>query len=293
MWVRRTFAYGSVFALASAGIVYLLDRSGHTLHALDAATGADRWTINDSALVQSRLGPACHIATASNGDAILGCARSLIRATISGTVQWEATLQDSVTDLSVTASQVLAVTRSGIEAQTLSGAPSWLQAGLAGPITSDAASNVYVATTNELVAISVAGVVQWRAPLGDLARAVATAANNTVAVTAFSGSTSGFDATTGTKLWTRNLPRPFYFIAGGSDLTATDGYILRVAGGYVWSLQPRTGAIVGRSPGNVDPALNADLAFPRFVSIGLAGNYLFALDDYDKIWSSRVSFGPR
>ena len=236
-WTRSyPTSYVEVVVDPASGVAYLADHL-RVIHAIDA-TGNDRWSFDYSAISTG----GCWLAGWKDGVAA-ACGTHVFALDGNGSLAWSATVADTVRQVISTPALTVVRMNGSVAAIADDGSIAWTKTSSPTDMIADASSTVYL-LENGVRAIDVSGVERWHSPgaLGDCILATAerlVVCRNISVITAL-------DPGDGHVRWTATSPTSF------GSMAAISGDRILVSGAYMFALDARTGAVLGRSLNRLD-----------------------------------------
>jgi hypothetical protein len=234
----RSYPGNSAAAVAdpASGVVYLADPL-HVMHAI-APAGTDRWTFDSGAIDAGY----CRLAGWKDGVAA-ACGTHAFALNGDGSLAWSATVSDVVLQIITTPALTILRSIGSVSAVADNGSISWTVPSASTDMIADANSTVYL-VEGGVRAIDVAGVERWHNPT-PLAGCVLATADRLV-VCRNNRVITALDRTDGQVRWTATSPTSFGSIA------AIAGDRLLLSNAFMFALDARSGAILGRSMNRMD-----------------------------------------
>jgi len=236
-WSRSYSAsYADAIADPASGIAYMTDNA-HTIHAIDP-TGTDRWAFDYGAI--STAG--CRLAGWNDGVAA-ACATHVFALNGDGSLAWTTAVADTAQQIISAPSLTIVRTKGSVTAIAADGSIAWSRASGATDMIADASSTIYV-MDNGVRAVDPSGGERWynAAPLADCILATSdryVVCRNNSAITAL-------DRSDGHVLWSATAPTSF------GSMAAVSGDRILVSNAFMFALDARSGAVLGRSLNRVD-----------------------------------------
>lgn len=236
-WTRNyPTSYVEVIADPASGIAYLADHL-HVIHAIDPA-GTDRWSFDYGTIDTGR----CRLAGWKDG-VVAACSTHVFALNGSGSLSWSVTLADSVQQVITAPALTIARVKGSVVAIADGGTIAWSKSSNASDLIADASSTVYL-VDNGVHAVDAHGVERWynATPLGGCVLATA----DRLVVCRNLGVITALDPADGHVRWSATSPTSF------GSMAAISGDRILVCGAFLFALDARSGAVLGRSLNRFD-----------------------------------------
>lgn len=253
----RNFTLGKTNVVVNpAGLVYVVDDSAHVVHAI-GASGVDRWAYDYSPLSAH----ACLMA--GWGDGVIAGCSNLFALRSDGTLAWTATVGQPVIQFLNTPTQTFVRSADSVTALSPDGSVRWTIPTTASAAMADAAGNLYL-TENGVRMVDPSGATRWQNPTPLAGCILATA--DRIIVCRNGATVTALASTDGHQLWSTTRAT--------NDLASISGDAVVTVGAYLWKLDARTGALLGRSLARAD-ASNLAVAHGTLGAYSLSYAHLF------------------
>ena len=254
----------AVVADPASGIAYLGDHL-HVIHAIDPG-GTDRWSFDYGAIDTGM----CRLAGWKDGVAA-ACGTHVFALDGSGSLSWSATVSDSVQQVISTPTLSVLRMNSSVAAITGNGSIAWTLASAATDMIADADGTVYL-VENGVRAIDISGVERWHnaTPLAGCVLAT----SDKLVVCRNNSVITALDRSNGQVRWSTTAPASY------GNAAAISGDRILLSGAFIFALDARTGAVLGRT---LDPVGEYDLS---------VGNGVMAAASFSSALLFRTPFSP-
>ncbi len=236
-WTREYQELSTRVAVDPASGVVFMQDDAHRIHAIDPA-GTDRWLFDYGSFSTG----SCRLAGWRNGVAAT-CGTSAFALNGDGSLAWSATVSDTAWQIISTPMLAVLRTQTAVTALRDDGSVAWTRLSAATGMIADAASTVYLMERG-VHAIDLNGTERWynATPLA----ACILAGTERLVVCRDNGIITALDPADGQVRWTTKFPALF------GSMAAISGDRILLAGAFLFALDARTGAAIGRSFDRLD-----------------------------------------
>jgi len=237
-WSRTVLPYAPI-VVNPAGPLYIANESDRSLHAVGTG-GVDRWTYDYSPLTTA----SCRFSGWKDG-VIAGCDTLLFAVRSDGTLAFTRTVRTPARQFLDTPNLTFARTADSVSAFAPDGSLRWTISTAASAAMADAAGNLYLIESGVRM-VDASGATRWQNPT-PLAGCILATADRIVVCRNGSTITALANAD-GHQLWSISRATNDLAAISGDAVVTTGAY----PGAYLWKLDARTGALLGRSLTRVD-----------------------------------------